>query len=634
MRDRIILPRLLGFRINGFQPIFKSDISQVLGVGPNVILGGNGLGKTTIMQAIIYGLTGGNDSFEEDKELRWNHKYFIKRLDGKHKSSAAVEVDFAFGKTKFSLRRGIKTSRILAFRDTGKEGWIDNLIDANIAFEKALSQYGGYKNVIDFAFIVHRLLYLPESRRLLAWDTNSQIRTIMLLNQDILVEEDFRSRREKLKEIDSSKRHINVALEKIKAKIASSSGEVDGIPDKELHLSPLKSEGKTDIVKLTAQLRDIVHQRSLIEKDKQIASDKLSVISSEIDKLRERIEHVEATLVARILKVQEKEKSLPLFKLAEKGICPSCGTQQPKLQTQAREYLHKHQCLLCGSSEPQKADPQLATLWSQLSDKIRAQQALEKDYYIFNNKLKQTLREQDRIQYNVNEARLTDPMLTLIERDVASPMDEDPLQTKQKLEHLKADLEAQVLARRSELEKDYKEFRTAVNRRVNQLRALYATYATEFLGVDCELSETMTYDLMALKLFVPKFNNKVRDTPESCSEAQRFFLDIAFRMALLDLSHDNGKQPSTFICETPETALDMSYIDNVVQMFEKFMLKGHTMLFTANIQTNSVAGPLLKLVPKKERYAHVLNLLDIGQLSDVHKHALNALKKTVREIVG
>ena len=44
----------------------------------------------------------------------------------------------------------------------------------------------------DFSFLVHRLLYLPESRRLIAWDMDAQVRILMLLNQDVALEEDFR----------------------------------------------------------------------------------------------------------------------------------------------------------------------------------------------------------------------------------------------------------------------------------------------------------------------------------------------------------------------------------------------------------------------------------------------------------
>jgi hypothetical protein len=75
--------------------------------------------------------------------------------------------------------------------------------------------------VSDFAFVVHRLLYLPESRRLIAWDTDAQIRLLMLLNQDIAVERDFREQRAELKLLDSKKRHFRVAINNANKELAT-----------------------------------------------------------------------------------------------------------------------------------------------------------------------------------------------------------------------------------------------------------------------------------------------------------------------------------------------------------------------------------------------------------------------------
>ena len=53
--------------VAGFQPIFRGDVELTARSGVSVILGGNGLGKTTLMQALIYALTGGvSEEIEED----------------------------------------------------------------------------------------------------------------------------------------------------------------------------------------------------------------------------------------------------------------------------------------------------------------------------------------------------------------------------------------------------------------------------------------------------------------------------------------------------------------------------------------------------------------------------------------
>src|SRR5713226_6153090 len=104
MSQLITLPRLLGFRLTGFQPIFHDNVAMSLNSGPYIILGGNGLGKTTLMQAIVFGLTGGaEEANEENKSFRWDHRYFRGRLNATQLHAAMVEVDFAFGNTELSV---------------------------------------------------------------------------------------------------------------------------------------------------------------------------------------------------------------------------------------------------------------------------------------------------------------------------------------------------------------------------------------------------------------------------------------------------------------------------------------------------------------------------------------------------
>jgi DNA repair exonuclease SbcCD ATPase subunit len=127
MSQLIILPRLLGFRLTGFQPIFRHDVAMSLSAGPHIILGGNGLGKTTIMQAIVFGLTGGTEeATEEDTSLRWDHRYFRGRLNATQLHTASVEVDFAFGKIVFTVRRGLKGPQVTGFRSGRSKKWIED----------------------------------------------------------------------------------------------------------------------------------------------------------------------------------------------------------------------------------------------------------------------------------------------------------------------------------------------------------------------------------------------------------------------------------------------------------------------------------------------------------------------------
>jgi len=456
----------------------------------------------------------------------------------------------------------------------------------------------------------------------------------MLLNHDVLDEADFRSRRDELRLMDSRKRHIHVAVGKAKTRLASLlEYRGEDAPEENQKESP-PTLAPNELEGVVERLKELDNQRRGLEEKARTANSNLSDISAQVEVLRERIDLTEASLVAHFLSEQERESVLPVYKLAELGICPVCGTNQPDLQAIAQEHYRAHRCILCGSEEPKAPNQEIVSLRSQLSARLQAQQALEESVRTLNVAIERITRDQDTQQAVVNRVSFAQPVVTLSDQRL-------PRSTREELEDLhaslvrdEASLEEQSLNRRTQLERDYADFRSAVQVRVERLRTLYTYYATAFLGIDCELSESRDLGLITLTRLVPKFSGIVRDVPASCSEAQRFFLDIAFRLALIDLAAEYDGEPASFLCETPETALDMSYIENVVQMFIRFSQKHHSLLLTANIQPNGIAAQLLQSTPQKGRAARVLNLLEIGQLSQVHQTHLRALNRVVRRTVS
>src|SRR3954447_9588757 len=164
----MILPRLTGFSVHSFRPIFSDDISLALRPGPNLILGGNGLGKTTLMQAIVYGLCGGSEPHEE-KRFRWDHSYFRARLAAAESSDSAVDVAFALNDTKIQITRSLSGGRIAVLEVNGKK--VDVGLDE--AYADILRRHGGYRSVGDFAIVVSRLLFFFVSPSLFSFPLSS-----------------------------------------------------------------------------------------------------------------------------------------------------------------------------------------------------------------------------------------------------------------------------------------------------------------------------------------------------------------------------------------------------------------------------------------------------------------------------
>jgi DNA repair exonuclease SbcCD ATPase subunit len=604
-----------------------------LGAGPSIILGGNGLGKTTIVQAVVYALAGGvTDAIESERSKRWGHTFFQNRLEMESDELPHVEIDFSFESEIFSVRRYFANATAMCFRRKQAEEWIENPSDARDAYEKILRDHGGFLSPDDFAFLVHRLIYLPESRESLAWDVDAQTRIFMLLNQDVMREEDFRKRRDQLRNLDSEKRHTKVALNKVIKQLEQQKGARNARATSSFS-GEEKADSEDTLQSLIAQLTELLSRRRPLDTNKNRISSALNEISLAIETLREELEGEEAALIDGVLAAHEKELALALHKLTENGICPACGTLQMTLRTIAHQHLVEHKCVICGSQKPHEGSPRIETLRSQLSEKMRAQRELESELTSVEEQIRVVVRVEDDLQRRINDARRLSSNLAFMERGLLDINKRNLPKLKAQLEEEEADLARQIQVKQAGLERDFTEYRQAIEDRVVRLKELYTTYATAFLGVECELIEFETRELFQFKYFIPSFANQPRYEPESCSEAQRFFLDIAYRLALIDYAQEGARAKGTFICETPENALDLSYVDNVVAMFLQFSDRGNNLLLTANIQTESLAKKLLSNV-RGSRQKRVLNLLEIGQLSDVQKKSIEILARLANEITG
>jgi DNA repair exonuclease SbcCD ATPase subunit len=64
----VILPQIRRVSLNGFEPLFTDgQLTMELPKGPFLLLGGNGLGKTTSLQTIVFAIAGEVDPQIEER---------------------------------------------------------------------------------------------------------------------------------------------------------------------------------------------------------------------------------------------------------------------------------------------------------------------------------------------------------------------------------------------------------------------------------------------------------------------------------------------------------------------------------------------------------------------------------------
>lgn len=644
----ILIPRLNKVKLVGYNPIFSENVEFAINNNLFIILGGNGLGKTTILQSVIFGISGPADENIEPqyKEKRWNKSYFKERLD--NPNGASIEVSFFMGETAVTLKRSIISDKISELHLDGKLITDDKQLTDEY-FESFLQNDCGYNNIEDFCFVIHKLCYLSEKRENLAWDLDSQTRILMQILSDTNIENLFRKRRATIKELDSAIRHKTVDINALDRRIQNASKNIENV-DAELYLPPhLEVTDKIfDQTQLDVIQKDLLEINGQIINKQKVYNDlrfSHSTLIGEIEQLREELSRYEhAFFFEQLNKFESNESKLAIYKLLHYKLCPACGNKSEELYQQAINYLKDDCCPLCGTNHIIESDTINPGNEAELAEKLARKVALEKDIITIENELERLKEKMSELNLQINQHILNRKSNVVY---IEKPNDNSTTESTS-LENLqdaytslvreKGDLQIRFNNLQKELDDEYSRFKITNNQRIERMFQYYEKYAKEFLAIPCTLVPIESSDkFLNLDLFVPSFNDRIRKTPESCSEAQRFFLDIAFRMALIDLISELSNFKGSFICETPENALDITYINNVSDMFQLFAWKNkNTLLLTSNIQVDGIAQNILsKLVGKKLKQESFLNMIKIGNLSEVQasEYGLSLLNKQIEKIL-
>ena len=179
-------------------------------------------------------------------------------------------------------------------------------------------------------------------------------------------------------------------------------------------------------------------------------------------------------------------------------------------------------------------------------------------------------------------------------------------------------MSAKQYAKRDELREKLRVYESALKQHYErgslEFVPRFRDLAEEFIGlpIDVELEHQQgTTAGFGLKLSMA---GVLRSRPDEVSESQRFFIDIALRMALAEYMSDG---PATLLIDTPEGSLDIAYEARAGSMFSKFAEAGNKILMTANIKSSELVMNLAKL--RKRQGMQVVRMTDWTDLSEVQQ---------------
>lgn len=664
--DRKLLPNLKSININNFSLYPGNlDLNFHFIEGVNLIIGGNGVGKTTFLNLIKFALIGlyrgkvdvrrreyNNVEYRYEKRVNLPYQYFYNRMDSAvdYNDSAQVTIVFFIGSKQFEVTRKLSnptlSKLIITENSIAKEikgtlmpqSEYDNLFlnkDKNLnilsqslqwKYEFEISQTAGHESFDELIFLVNDVLFFSELRKTIMWnsDFQSDFSSIHFIEPKLLKQ--LNETRLDAKYFDSLSRHKSEdirAINKIFDKFKDTNN--DNKDYRELVANHEKSKKNID------STFNILNK---IQKDREQVEVKISKLYTGKNQLSKQLDDLE-----NIKRAEEESIFKDIFKkvtpkyydylkhLKSSGDCPLCNNNLPK-SLHEKIIVDDLHCMMCGGNikNPHLTSPKLTEIKKTISETLNQ----------INRKEKEIISEEEILKKLDDKFRETNIELNNVQSEIRKI--EFAIQKSQTKDSPNTDTEFKAMkARIDELEKEKedaaKKSKIALDKAehilekidkqrlesTELLSEMFNKFGNKFLGVPCEL----VYEDPKLdddgKRYLPRIDGIDRYNEEELSESQRFFIDQSFRMSLLNFFNSAS---SFFMCETPDSSLDISYEKNAAKVYLEYIKQPNALILTSNLNNSE----FLEYLIEEAKSINYINLLKIGKTSAIQSNSVELLK--------
>ncbi len=579
------------------------------------LAGANGLGKSTLVAALNFALTGivanpGRRFTSADEYAKFSRDFsqdfFSGRIVERHRKSAEIAIDFTIGGLQYHVVRGIfepDQLRQLTIKANAIDEHGQNVNGESLSGKSRLQTYEarlaadiGLESFEQFIFLQNFILTFDERRHLLFWDETVLEQALYIAfgvsPQDAQKADFLRRDSEKA---DSLARNANWQASELRKKI-------EGL-ESAIVLSQEISE--TSTIELKAQYKALTSEQ-------EKATSKLEKLEGTLSDINVRIADLSAQLVAlgseyeaeysKRLSARVDPNRHPLIESSlANGQCAVCASKEPMAIGAIRKALSSSTCPLCSSPvNPTKPDRKLEQL-----------RALDQKITKKNEELRDSIAEKKRIIEQYQAVELT---LKSISRRFNDFEKENRvfLQILEVRRGKNSGIDSALNKYRDQMQEFLDKKKNAYQRRDEKRKALavlqkklvegysqaeevfvplFRKLAEHFLGLDLNIRlEQRPSTGVSIVLEV---KSTARREMYQLSESQRFFIDIALRMALIQhMSASDSK--GCLAVDTPEGALDIAYESRAGNMFAEFAQAGFQLFMTANINSSQLLLSLAK----------------------------------------
>ena len=627
--------------------------------GLTLVVGANGLGKTTFVTLIYRLLTGPHDisSLTGQEELGsrrlqalplppTERSFFAQRVADRAENAVA-RLSVSFGSHVLFIERKLSTLELVRLTldgrtlPTDEEGYQGTLVDL-----ASLGSFG------DFVLMLRFIVFYFEDRRALVWDQTAQRQILRML---FLPPESARTWTEKeraILETDSRMRNLRAALTREQRSLTQAERRAQSGEPLRDQLGALEQQQRIEVERLE-NLGNIT-----LELDSLRQGARLDFLSAEQDR-EERLRTFERAkllaLEARFPNQADTAKYI-LAHLMSENECLACGATAPEAAAGFLSRLNARHCVVCNSDlnsaenivpSASVADRRVAEAERALEEVDRllagARSALEQAKSTYSDHTRQCALLDSRIADRALRISQIVDQLPGSEREIRQQRDQlSVLRTR--VEALSDELSDLREAFRSFVEENTMNVVNA-SERVEQA---FAEYAQGFLEEEVSITrsshkarvgqggQNIEFPSYALDMTGPDFLDKVRRSgPSDVSESQREFIDLAFRMALIKAASQSGF--GSLVIDTPESSLDVVFAKRAAEILIRFGSADgdNRLVVTSNLVEGSLIPTLTGAAGPDDRdMTRLVDLFEIAKPTRAIRHAEREYENARRQMFG
>ena len=651
----VTMPVILRLEISRYE-LFPGDppdsgIDQAFEPGPSVIVGINGLGKTTLLMAILRSFTGPFDLTgkgiigevgvslpEKPVALKPKALAFFRQRVADEASESVVRLTASFGKCLVNIARKMSDLDLIEFQVDGESKLaVGTRAAREESYQKVMAGLMGLGSFVDVLLLLHHVVLFPEGRPGALWDKNAQRHVLRAL---FLQDADARrvAELERLvQSADSQARNIHAQItatsrelrEARKAQAGADAAASELAAEQEILEADLSEKERLEeqwaILRERRQVARLEHEKAKIAREEAAGAAerlKYEALARLYPTLHEASRLVLARLLAEerclVCDAHAKARREELEQLMAEGCCPACGAPpqeqrrvedghefdqvrldraRRKLELARTELSTKHQSLAALAAEHEETLTKLTDLSRSIEDRrLRSQELkFQLSGAARNQELEHalsTLRRQHR-EWQATLATHVQSLIALLEekKDVIRSRAESIVANFQELTD-------GLLAESVRLVEE-------------PLRPRYTQAASAVGG---ERLYFPAYEAEMVAAVRPTYVRR-RDSSD-VSESQRELIDLAFRLSLLCVAAPEGE--ATFIMETPEASLDAVAMARVGRTLLRFSGSSENrVIVTSNLSNAGLVRRLLRGPAGAEwnaemRSRKILNLLRVA----------------------